>query len=76
MLKDEVYFQRVFIENGALTWSNGYGLDPIALYDWMKGAGSLRRSCRAWNSQAADCGPYRYCKSSMFVRTYGHLAPY
>ena len=43
-LKDTAYFQRVFIEDGALTWPNGYDWDPIALHDEMKQAGVLRRS--------------------------------
>ena len=42
-LKDETYFARVFIEDGALTWPNGYDWDPIALHDEMKEAGLLRR---------------------------------
>ena len=42
-LKDTGYFQRVFIEDGALTWPNGYDWDPIALHDEMKEAKSLRR---------------------------------
>jgi hypothetical protein len=42
-LKDTVYFQRVFIEDGALTWPNGYDWDPIALHDEMKQAKLLRR---------------------------------
>jgi hypothetical protein len=42
-LKDQAYFARVFIEDGALTWPNGYDWDPIALHDEMKGAGLLRR---------------------------------
>ena len=41
-LKDEAYFARVFIEDGALTWPNGYDWDPIALHDEMKEAGELR----------------------------------
>lgn len=43
-LKDPAYFRRVFIEDGALTWPNGYDWDPIALHDEMKQAGLLRRS--------------------------------
>jgi uncharacterized protein DUF2442 len=42
-LKDPAYFARVFIEDGALTWPNGYDWDPIALHDEMKQAGLLRR---------------------------------
>ena len=42
-LKDAAYFARVFIEDGALTWPNGYDWDPIALHDEMKAAGLLRR---------------------------------
>jgi len=42
-LKDPVYFTRVFIDDGALTWPNGYDWDPIALHDEMKDAGELRR---------------------------------
>ena len=41
-LKDPAYFARVFIEDGALTWPNGYDWDPIALHDEMKAAGLLR----------------------------------
>jgi hypothetical protein len=41
-LKDPAYFARVFIEDGALTWPNGYDWDPIALRDEMKQAGLLR----------------------------------
>ena len=43
-LKDAAYFGRVFIEDGALTWPNGYDWDPIALHDEMKQAGLLHRS--------------------------------
>jgi Protein of unknown function (DUF2442) len=43
-LKDPAYFARVFLEDGALTWPNGYDWDPIALHDEMKAAGSLRQS--------------------------------
>jgi hypothetical protein len=42
-LKDPTYFARVFIEDGALTWPNGYDWDPIALHDDMKNEGLLRR---------------------------------
>jgi hypothetical protein len=41
-LKDAAYFDRVFIEDGALTWPNGYDWDPIALHDEMREAGELR----------------------------------
>jgi hypothetical protein len=41
-LKEPAYFQRVFVEDGALTWPNGYDWDPIALHDDMKAAGELR----------------------------------
>lgn len=41
-LKSSSYFQRVFVEDGALTWPNGYDWDPIALHDEMKAAGALR----------------------------------
>jgi Protein of unknown function (DUF2442) len=43
-LKDPTYFARVFIEDGALAWPNGYDWDPIALHDEMKAAGLLRQS--------------------------------
>jgi hypothetical protein len=43
-LKDPAYFARVFIEDGALTWPNGYDWDPIALHDEMKAAGLLRQT--------------------------------
>ncbi len=41
-LKDPAYFRRVFVENGVMTWPNGYDWDPIALHDEMKAAGELR----------------------------------
>jgi Protein of unknown function (DUF2442) len=41
-LKDAAYFQRVFIEDGALTWPNGYDWGPIALHDEMKVAKQLK----------------------------------
>jgi hypothetical protein len=43
-LKDPTFFARVFIEDGALTWPNGYDWDPIALHDEMKAAGLLRET--------------------------------
>ncbi|MBS0383966.1 MAG: DUF2442 domain-containing protein [Proteobacteria bacterium] len=41
-LKDAAYFARVFIEEGAPTWPNGFDLDPIALYIQLRDAGALR----------------------------------
>jgi hypothetical protein len=43
-LKDPAFFARVFVELGALTWPNGFDLDPIALYDRMAAAGELTRA--------------------------------
>ena len=43
-LRDPAYFARVFVEDGALTWPNGYDYDPIALHDEMKRAGLLHRT--------------------------------
>jgi hypothetical protein len=43
-LNDPAYFARVFIEDGALTWPNGYDWDPIALHDEMKEAWLLQRT--------------------------------
>ena len=42
-LKDPAFFGRVFIELGALSWPNGFDLDPIALHDRMVAAGELSR---------------------------------
>lgn len=42
-LKDPAFFARVFVELGALTWPNGFDLDPIALHDRMASAGELHR---------------------------------
>jgi hypothetical protein len=41
-LKDPTYFDRVFIEQGALTWPNGYDWSPEALRADMAAAGVLR----------------------------------
>jgi hypothetical protein len=43
-LKDAAHFGHVFVEDGALTWPNGYDWDPIALHDEMKAAKLLRRA--------------------------------
>lgn len=39
--KDPAYFDRVFIEMGALTWPNGYDWAPDALHADMQAAGAL-----------------------------------
>jgi hypothetical protein len=41
-LRDPAFFARVFLDDGILTWPNGFDLDPIALHDEMKRAGELR----------------------------------
>jgi hypothetical protein len=41
-LKDPAYFARVFLEEGAPTWPNGFDLDPIALYMQLRDAGALK----------------------------------
>jgi Protein of unknown function (DUF2442) len=43
-LRDPAFFARVFIEDGILTWPNGYDVDSIALHDEMKRARALRQS--------------------------------
>ena len=40
--RDPAYFDRVFLEMGALTWPNGYDWSPQALYDDMGAAGALK----------------------------------
>ncbi|SRR5258708_18227319 len=45
-LKDPAFFARVFVELGALTWPNGFDLDPIVLHDSMSAAGELRRQAK------------------------------
>ncbi len=42
-LKDPDCFARVFVELGALTWPNGFDVDPITLHDRMAQAGELTR---------------------------------
>lgn len=41
-LADPALFARVFIEEGAPTWPNGFDLDPIALYMRLRDAGALK----------------------------------
>lgn len=41
LLKDPAFFARVFVELGALTWPNGFDLDPIVLHDRMAEAGEF-----------------------------------
>lgn len=40
--KDPAYFDRVFLEFGALTWPNGYDWSPDALHAEMAAAGALK----------------------------------
>jgi hypothetical protein len=40
--KDPAYFDRVFIEFGALTWPNGFDWSPEALHADMQAAGVLK----------------------------------
>ena len=40
--KDPAYFDRVFLEFGALTWPNGYDWAPDALHADMAAAGVLK----------------------------------
>ena len=42
-LKDPAFFARMFVELGALTWPNGFDLDPIVLHERMAAAGELTR---------------------------------
>lgn len=41
-LKDPAYFDRVFLEFGALTWPNGYDWSPDALHADMAAVGALK----------------------------------
>jgi hypothetical protein len=43
-LRSHDYFARVVIEQGALTWPNGYDVDSISLHQEMKEAGLLFNS--------------------------------
>jgi hypothetical protein len=38
------YFARAFVEMGAVTWPNGFDLDPINLYMELRDAGALTRA--------------------------------
>jgi len=40
-LREQAYFERVFVEMGAPTWPNGFDLDPINLYMELRDAGAL-----------------------------------
>ena len=40
--KEPAYFDRVFLEMGALTWPNGYDWSPEALHADMAAAGALK----------------------------------
>ena len=41
VFKDAAYFDRVFLESGALTWPNGYDWSPTSLHQEMMAAGAL-----------------------------------
>jgi len=42
-LREPAYFARAFVEMGAVTWPNGFDLDPINLYMTLRDAGALTR---------------------------------
>ena len=46
-LKDADYFRRVFIEEGALCWPNGFDLSPSAIYRELETTGRLVHSSTA-----------------------------
>ncbi len=43
-LRSAEYFARAFIDDGALTWPNGYDWDTQALHAEMRAEGLLRRA--------------------------------
>ncbi len=34
LLRDPAYFAQVTIEDGVITWPNGYNIDPVTLHTW------------------------------------------
>jgi hypothetical protein len=40
-LRDQLFFERVFIELGAPTWPNGFDVDPINLYMELRDSNAL-----------------------------------
>lgn len=46
-LRDPAYFARVFLEEGAPTWPNGFDLAPWALHKDMTAQGLLKPAGRA-----------------------------
>jgi hypothetical protein len=40
-LRDQAFFERVFIELGAPTWPNGFDVDPINLYMELRDGNAL-----------------------------------
>jgi hypothetical protein len=35
-LRDPAYFASVSIEDGVITWPNGYNIDPVTLHTWAQ----------------------------------------
>ena len=35
-LRDPAFFASVTIDDGALTWPNGYDIDPVTLHTWAQ----------------------------------------
>jgi hypothetical protein len=46
-LRDPTFFARVFLDDGILTWPNGFDLDSIALHMEMNEKGLLRLTAAA-----------------------------
>ena len=46
-LRDQDFFEQVFLEMGVPTWPNGCDIDPTALRMKLRDAGALRRALAA-----------------------------
>lgn len=46
-LRDQAYFRRVFLEDGAPTWPNGFDLSPGWLHQEIEKAGGLKHGVTA-----------------------------
>ena len=42
-LQDLAFFARVFVQNGALAWPNGFDIDAIALHEEMRAAKAVSK---------------------------------
>src|SRR5258706_4329900 len=78
-LHDDSYFARVFLEDGAPTWPNGYDMAPEWLRREMEAAGEMRRDGAEESEARVSLDKRRMrgrgCRAHLCSRPWGNGRP-